>query len=220
MPHAKLTITLPESIWIGDVSRTHPEIRFRIQAATANEADGVARVDVIGPDAADVCKEITEYEAVTDLTVFVAEEQKRRVQIETTEPLLMQSLQDAGVPLDTPAEIANGSLTLEATVPQRNLSNLGSTLDEFGIDYTVERIRQELESVSLLTDRQEWLLEQAIDRGYYDTPRQTSLVELAEELDIAKSTASEMLHRAEERVLKEYTEDGTQKGQALVARAD
>jgi predicted DNA binding protein len=220
MPHAKLTITLPESIWIGDVSRTHPEIRFRIQAATANDADGVARVDVIDPNATDVCEEITEYEAVTDLTVFVAEEGKRRVQIETTEPLLMQSLQDAGVPLDTPVEIVNGSLTLEATVPQRNLSKLGSTLDDFGIDYRVERIQQELEAVSLLTDRQEWLLEQAIDRGYYDTPRQTSLVELAEELDLAKSTASEMLHRAEERVLKEYTDDGTQMSQALVARAD
>lgn len=37
-----------------------------------------------------------------------------------------------------------------------------------------------------------------IERGYYDTPRRCTLTELADELDLAKSTCSERLHRAEE----------------------
>lgn len=56
-------------------------------------------------------------------------------------------------------------------------------------------------------DRAEELVEE-IDRGYYDTPRRTTLVDLAEDLDMAKSTCSEILHRAEERVVKEYRNGG------------
>lgn len=88
------------------------------------------------------------------------------------------------------------------------------------IQYTVERVQQETESDSLLTERQQWLLDEAIERGYYDTPRRTTLVDLADELDIAKSTCSEILHRAEERVLKEYRNDDRNGLSEIVAASD
>ncbi|WP_223270985.1 helix-turn-helix domain-containing protein [Halomicrobium mukohataei] len=144
---------------------------------------------------------------MTDLTVFDTEAEATRVQVETTVPLLLTSLQDSGVPLEMPFEVVDGRMTLEATLPQETLSELGETLDNFGIRYTVERIQQESESDSLLTERQEWVLDEAIERGYYDTPRRTTLVDLADELGVAKSTCSEILHRAEGRVLKEYRDD-------------
>lgn len=221
MPHAKLTITVPASIWIGELSRAHPDTRFRIVAATANDTSGVAHVKILGPGAASICDAIPAYESVTDLTIFESAEHSRRVQVETTVPVLMKSLQASGVPLDMPVEIADGDLTLETTIPQDTLSGLGETLDEFGISYTVEWIRQDVESESLLTDRQRWLLDEAIDRGYYDTPRRTTLVELADDLDLAKSTCSEMLHRLEGRVLKDYTDDRPPGDSSpLVATAD
>ncbi|MDZ7688314.1 MAG: helix-turn-helix domain-containing protein [Halobacteriales archaeon] len=55
-----------------------------------------------------------------------------------------------------------------------------------------------------LTEKQRALVEKAVKMGYYDTPRRCSLTELAEECGIAKSTCSDTLHRAEERVLKEF----------------
>jgi predicted DNA binding protein len=204
MPYAQLTITVPESVWISEVSRAHPDTRFRVLAATANTATGVARIEILGNDPEAVCDEFREYDSVTDLTVFETEPGMNRIQVETTMPLLLTSLQDSGIPLEMPFEVQDGEMSLEATIPQQTLSKLGETLDRFGIQYTVERIQQEIESDSLLTERQRWLLDEAIERGYYDTPRRTTLVDLADELDIAKSTCSEILHRAEERVLKEY----------------
>lgn len=204
MPHAQLTLTVPESVWISEVSRTHPDTRFRVLAATANMATGVARIGILGDNPEAVCDEFREYDSVTELTVFESSPEICQVQVETTVPLLLTSLQDAGVPLEMPFEVRDGKMTLEVTVPQQTLSALGETLDKFGIQYTVERIQQEIDSdSSLLTERQQWLLDEAIERGYYDTPRRTTLVDLAEEMDIAKSTCSEILHRAEERVLKE-----------------
>jgi len=207
MPYAKLTITVPDAVWIGELSRAYPETRFRVLAATADAATGVARIEITGEEPVAVCEDIRDYDTVTELTVFESDDRIRRVQVETTVPLLMTSLQNSGVPLEMPFEVCDGEMAFEATIPQQNLSKLGETLDEMGISYRVDRIQQDVESDPLLTDRQQWLLDEAIERGYYDTPRRTTLVDLADELDIAKSTCSEILHRAEERVLKEYIGD-------------
>lgn len=207
MPYAQLTITIPDSIWISELSRAHPDTRFRVLAATANTTTGTARIEILGDNPESICDEIREYDSVTDLTVFETELGLSRVQIETTVPLLLTSIQDSGVPLEMPFEVTGGKMTLEARIPQQTLSELGETLDKFDIHYTVERIQHDVESNSLLTERQQWVLDEAIKYGYYDTPRRTTLVTLAEELDIAKSTCSEILHRAEERVVKAHRND-------------
>jgi predicted DNA binding protein len=48
------------------------------------------------------------------------------------------------------------------------------------------------------------VLVQAVEQGYYDTPRGCTLTELSDELGLAKSTLSERLHRVEEKVVKEF----------------
>jgi predicted DNA binding protein len=47
----------------------------------------------------------------------------------------------------------------------------------------------------------------AVECGYYDTPRECSLTELAGELGVAKSTCSETLHRIEEVVVKRFVRE-------------
>lgn len=106
-----------------------------------------------------------------------------------------------------PFTVRDGEMSLEVTIPQAMLSELGETLNTFGISYTVERIQQDVETERLLTERQQWLPDEAIERGYYNTPREITLEELAATLDISKSTCSETLHRAEERVVKEFHAD-------------
>jgi len=220
MPYAKLAVTIPSTVWIGAVSRTYPTARFRVLAATANDAKGYAHVEIIGTDAEDVCTEIRTYDSVSNVTVFDEGPRRRRAQIETTVPILLTALQSSGVPLKLPAEVSDGELILEATITQAKLSALGETFDEFDIDYTIERIQPEATSESLLTDRQRWLLHEAVDRGYYDTPRGISLVELADEVDIAKSTCSEILHRAEGQVLKQFVSGECEHSPDVPMRAD
>lgn len=220
MPYAQLQITIPDTIWLSEVSHSYPDTTFRILAATANDAAGVAHIEIHGPNPDAVCEKIREYDTVTDLTVFDADPQRASVQIETTVPLVLTTLQTAGVPLELPLDVRNGELALDVTIPQQTLSELGATLDRFGISYTVDRIQQHVDSDALLTDRQQWLLDEAIERGYYDTPRRTTLVALADELDLAKSTCSELLHRAEERVMKQYRRENATASPANTAHSD
>jgi hypothetical protein len=111
------------------------------------------------------------------------------------------------VPLELPLKIVDGRADLELTAAQSRLSELTAQLEEFGMSYEVEYLRQSPTSSDLLTRRQRALLVEAVDRGYYDTPRGCTLTELADELDLAKSTLSERLHRIEEKVMKEFAAD-------------
>lgn len=208
MPYAELTVTIPESVWIGDLSRRRPETRFRVLAATATEEVGVVRLEIVGEDPAAVLEDVRRYDAVTSVTVFESAETSYRVQLESTVAVLLSAVQASGVPLETPFEVRDGRLELSTTIPRERLSAFGETLDGLGIQYTLERVQEDVESEdALLTDRQRWLLDEAIERGYYDTPRRSTLTELAEELDLAASTCSEVLHRAEERVVKEHVRE-------------
>jgi len=205
-PHAQLTLDISETAPLGRLSRAFPEVRFRVLAATTGGSGSVLRVDVIGPAAAEVREELAADGAVSGLDVIERVDRRRRLQIETGTPAYLAAFERAGVPLATPFEIADGRLRFEAALARRQLSELGERLDAAGIGYTVDRIRHREGTDRLLTDRQRWLLHEAIERGYYDTPRRITLVELADELGIAKSTCSETLHRCEGRVLKQFTD--------------
>jgi hypothetical protein len=60
-----------------------------------------------------------------------------------------------------------------------------------------------LSTVSV-SDTQREVLQLAVERGYYETPRQTTIEELASELDIPSSTLSYRLRRAEAELAKGF----------------
>lgn len=204
MPYTQLTLTIPEGTWLGDLSRQHQNLRIRVLAAIANDKAGFFRVELLGEAVETVVEELSEMQSVVETTVFESAPKRRRVQVETTQPVLLFAMQDSGIPLKMPLEISEGELTFEATLSQCQLSKLSESLDRFGIRYQIDRIQQDHSTEQLLTDRQKWLLHEAIENGYYDTPRKISLVELSDKLGLAKSTCSETLHRAEGRVLKQF----------------
>ena len=207
MPRARLVIEVPESVWIGAVSREHPEATFRVLAAMPEGERGVGLVEVTAPDIGALAASIDAQDTVTDVAVLHRRENRATLQFETSDPLLLFPVQTAGVPLELPFDIRDGSATWELTVSRDRLSQLGEQLDAFGIRFEVASIERFVDPDRLLTDRQRRLLVEAVERGYYDTPRGCSLTELAEALDVAKSSVSETLHRAEGAVVKHDVAD-------------
>jgi len=207
MPRATLRLTIPEGVWIGDLSRRYEDAQFRILAALTDEEAGVGLVEITSEALDAVLDDVRASDTVVTLDVLQRREETALVQFETTTPLLLFPVRDSGVPLEMPFDIVGGEATWEITAPRERLSALGSQLAEFGISFTVDEIRERIEDAQLLTERQASLLEAAVERGYYDTPREASLTEVAEELGMAKSTCSETLHRAEEKVVKQFVGD-------------
>ncbi|EMA08187.1 helix-turn-helix domain-containing protein [Haloferax denitrificans] len=204
MPRATLSITLPEQVWVSDLSGRYPDAEFTVLAAMPADETGVGLVEIRAADIEPVVTTIDEYESVVSVTILEAQPERALVQFETTEPLLILTLSEVGIPLELPITIVDGEVTVEVTAPRENLSELGDQLAQFGIPFDLVSIHQSIDTESLLTDDQYALLETAVAEGYYDTPRTCTLTELAEAVGLAKSTTSEKLHRAEGKVMKAF----------------
>ncbi|WP_424006829.1 helix-turn-helix domain-containing protein [Haloferax denitrificans] len=204
MPRATLSITLPEQVWVSDLSGRYPDAEFTVLAAMPADETGVGLVEIRAADIEPVVTTIDEYESVVSVTILEAQPERALVQFETTEPLLILTLSEVGIPLELPITIVDGEVTVEVTAPRENLSELGDQLAQFGIPFDLVSIHQSIDTESLLTDDQYALLETAVAEGYYDTPRTCTLTELAETVGLAKSTTSEKLHRAEGKVMKAF----------------
>lgn len=97
---------------------------------------------------------------------------------------------------------------------REDLKAIIDDLEQFGT-VTLGKLEEFTEtSESPLTDRQQDVVTEALDRGYYDWPRQINNETLADELDISRATLHEHLRKAEQRLVSmglanESSEHGT-----------
>lgn len=204
MPTAKLRIALPEDVWVHEITTDFPAAELRVLAAFPAEETGVGLLEVTAPDLPAVVGAMDDHEEIVRLDLHRASGETALVEFETTAPLLLFSVRESGLPLELPFTIQDGVAEVEVTAARDRLSAFTAQLEAFGMTFEVDSVRETVGPERLLTDRQRELLATAVEEGYYDTPRECSLTELAEEADVAKSTASETLHRAEEKIIKEY----------------
>jgi hypothetical protein len=209
MPRAKLTVSIPAGTWIHETSTAHPDATFRVLAVLPGESGGVALLEIRGPDPVSVLADVERREDVAGVDLLWSNEGAATVQVETTDPRLLSPIREAGVPLRTPFEVDEGAATWEVTTSSERLSALGSRLEAAGVGFDVERVRGDPPDPgeSLLTDRQREVLLRAAERGYYETPRRTTLTEVAESLEVSKATASDVLHRAEGAILGWFVDE-------------
>lgn len=96
---------------------------------------------------------------------------------------------------------------------QEDLSDVTDILREFGtvhLDCVSQDFQREItpsttewhELLSSIPDRQRELLTLASERGYFEIPRQVTLEELADEMGITKTTASNHLRKAEKQIME------------------
>lgn len=206
MPEAQLRLQLPENVWIGELSRQYPDATFRILAALPDEQHGVSLTEIYSDSLSELLEDMRSYDMVAKLEVMNQTDERALVQFETTKPLLLFAVQKSGVPIEMPFELSDGVATIEIKAPSDRLSELSEQLETFGISFSIDYIQYEIDDNKLLTESQEEILEKALDIGYYDTPRGGSLTDIAAEVDRAKSTVSETLHRAEGKIIKDFAE--------------
>lgn len=81
------------------------------------------------------------------------------------------------------------------------------SLRQSGVTYSIGQVGDyegELQSIEGLTGRQREVLNCAYEMGYYDVPREVTLSDIADRLEIDRSTVCEHIQRAENRVLSNF----------------
>ncbi len=202
-------MTLPEDVWVAEVTRSHPDATLSVLSVLPTEQGGVALVALRDDDAPTVVRDIEAADSVGEVELQRAAEDVREaiIRVETTDPRLLLPLRDSRLPVEYPVEVTGGTARLTVAGSRDRLSAFATALETMGMDYVVDYVHDAIDAEDLLTEGQRTLLAAAIRTGYYDTPRETTLTELADKQGIAKSTASERLHRAEGKVIKRFAED-------------
>ncbi|WP_299235325.1 helix-turn-helix domain-containing protein [Natronomonas sp.] len=207
MPQARLRVELPDGPWVADVSREHPGAVFEVLTALPEEGRGVGLVRIRSDSLESVLGEIRAHGSIEHVSVVQRTDSGATVQIETNRPMILLAAKRAGMPVEMPVEIRDGTATVDVSGARERLSEFGEQLSAMGIGFELEYVRERIDPEELLTDRQRELLDLAVSEGHYDTPRRCTLTDLADELGLAKSTCSETLHRAEEVLIKEFVHE-------------
>ena len=122
-------------------------------------------------------------------------------------------LYEGYLPFGAFGELENGQMSYDLLVEDRDsITDAVSLLREFG-SVEVERITKDFSTfvvpsvtewqslLQSIPSRQRQLLNAAMEEGYYEMPREITLEDLADEVGVAKTTASQHLRKAEQRVM-------------------
>jgi len=111
--------------------------------------------------------------------------------------------------------VDSGSIVVALTVPSRetlraiisDLRTVGATVDVQWLVSGGDSSRTAEIDVSTVTEKQQEALELAMEAGYYETPRRTDLGDIAAELGISESAASQRLNGAETKLVRAFLDD-------------
>ncbi|WP_228546114.1 helix-turn-helix domain-containing protein [Halegenticoccus tardaugens] len=181
----------------------HDATKFEVVTALAGEDAGIALLRIESDDPLTILTDIRGQSDILDVDLLWNRASTSLVQVETESPPLLLPLWQAGVPVEMPFSVRDGTAIWELTTSSDRLSDLGEHLDEAGIECELQSVVEigSSEADRLLTPRQRQVLTVAIEAGYYTVPREVTLTEVAEELGVSKSTCSEILHRCESNIV-------------------
>lgn len=209
MPKARLKVKPPGGP--AELSTEYPDDEYRFLASRYGDDEVITffEAETQNPDA--VVRYMKEEPGISSYEVLHAD--KHGLVIELVTPWIPEPVRtalDAGVLPDGPLLIRNGWVIAEITTSQERLSQFKDEMHAAGLQFEIEWVSSSREPTELLTARQQRVLTEAVERGYYDSPRGCSLTDLAATLSTSKSSISGVLHRAEGRIIKEFLGEATE----------
>jgi len=204
MIRARFRMTLPPDVWTREVSTTFPDATLRLLTGVPMGDHALELGEVRAEDPDRVTDAIRSHADVTAYDQLYCDDQRAIGQYEADERSLYAFLWASSLPPEFPIAVEDGRMTFTITATQARFDTLGDALDDSGLQYELLSLVHTDPAGRLLTDRQRESLTIAHRKGYFDVPRDCTLAELADTLDVDPSSASETIRRGVERVLEDY----------------
>jgi predicted DNA binding protein len=201
---ARFRLALAEDIWVCEVSEEFPAATFRLLTGVPKDDRALELGDVRADTVEPVVDAIRTHPDITAYDPLHVGDGRAIAQYEADEKGLYEFLWESSLPPEFPIVIEDGEMEFDLTATQAQFEAFGDALDERGRRYELLSLVHTDESDQLLTERQRECLHAALRRGYFEVPRECTLAELATDLGVDKSTASETIRRGQARVLERF----------------
>lgn len=183
---------------LGELFEAVPSLTCEMESVIASSGHGLW---LSGPSQDEIEDALTNASTIGDYSLINSDDGRWLYDIEfepDTVDVFETVLEEGGTVLS--ASASNGTWLLSIRVVDReNVSSLYDRLVENDVTPTIVRLfdlAEESHTQCGLTARQYETLVAAIDHGYFEIPREVSMQELSEELDISHQALSERLRRA------------------------
>jgi hypothetical protein len=201
---ARFRIRLPPDLYITDLSRSFPDTTFRLLSGvrtgdTANELG-----EAVNSDPGAVASAFRAHDAIDEFEVLNQTDGRLLATYETTDVDLYAFVEDVEFPPEFPIEVRDGHYEFDLTGTRAEFDQFRATLEDIKAPYELLSKVGEERSDRLLTRRQEELLAAGLREGYFEVPRGCTLADLADTMDVDKSTASGVIRRAQARLVAWY----------------
>ncbi|ELZ10334.1 helix-turn-helix domain-containing protein [Natrialba aegyptia] len=183
---------------LGDLFEAVPSLTCEMESVIASQGHGLW---LSGPSQEMIDDALATSSAIDEYSLINSDDDRWLYDIEFTPEtvnVFELVIEEGGTVLS--ASASNGTWLLSIRVLERDhVSSLYDRLTEDDVSPTIVRLfdlESESNSQCGLTARQYETLVAAIDHGYFEIPREVSMQELSEELDISHQALSERLRRA------------------------
>jgi predicted DNA binding protein len=190
--------------WLANISTEFPDDEFRLLATQLRDEGAFVILEVLTPKGDEVVHQFENTPEVSSCEIFHTDEQMVLLQFVTSATKTYNPLFRSKNSSIYPTILQDGWFSVKLAASHDRLSKYTDELAAAGISYEIESLVQSHDSSDLLTDRQWQFITEAIECGFYETPRDCTITDLAETLDIHKSAASRLRHRAESRIVTEF----------------
>ncbi|MCP4761976.1 MAG: hypothetical protein GY870_09345 [archaeon] len=203
---SKLIITFPEKLWLGELSRKFPYFQFEIKSFIPISQDpfiGNSLITITGSNPTQLLEHLNDHPSLR--SYFIMEESNTQITIntQTKDQYLLKIIVKNSIIVKFPIKITKGKAEFIVTSTREKIDQFIEQLANRNISVEIKSIGHYSEDLleNELTSRQNFIYQKARELGYYDTPRKITLSELANQLDMAKSSLSGMLQRIHKKLL-------------------
>lgn len=201
---ARFRMALSDDTWVREVSTEFPAATFRLLTGVPKDDRALELGEVRAENAKTVASAIRSHPDIFEYDQVYASDSRVIAQYDADERGLYEFLWQSSLPPEFPIIVENGEMEFDVTATQEQFETFTVVLDETERQYDLLTLVHTDERVALLTDRQQDCLKVAHRQGYFDVPRGCTLAELADELGVDKSTASETIRRATARIVGQF----------------
>ena len=197
-------MALSDEIWPYEVSTSFPDTTLRLLTGVPKGDRALELGEARAQNPNTVSEVIRRHPDINGYDELYLDETRVIGQYRADEKSLYEFLWESSLPPEFPIIVENGEMEFAVTATQPQFEAFGATLDELGRQYELLSLVHTDDSDQLLTDRQREYLIAAHNHGYFDVPRDATLGEVADTLDVDPSSASETIRRAANRVITDF----------------
>lgn len=200
---ARIKVKFPENIWIAQMFSNFQDVRMEIEHFLPYDLEnyiGNAMIEIFHYKTEKIIEMVENHPSVHDFSLLEKEDNRIRINVKTKDPILLYSIIKCGVLVKFPIKVRDGYAYWRLISSRSQLDSFLSLLEKKGVNFELLRVGNspyEIEdgNDSKLSYEELEVLNIAIERGFFEVPRDISLQELADELGKSKSALSVMLRK-------------------------